>query len=351
MQTNYDLRMILTYRYRIKESRAAMRELARQARQVNFCWNFCGETQEATRRWDRRWPSAYDLINLTSGASRELGLHSDTIQAVCKQFVVSRDTHRRRPRWRGRKSLGWIPFQCARPIEVDGDAVIFLGRRYRLWMSRKIDGEIKSGNFAQDASGHWYLNLQVEVAEKNDCGDGEIGIDLGLKTLATLSDGSKIENPRHLARYAEKLAIAQRAGCKDKALAINAKIKNCRKHHHHIESARLAKEYRLIVAGNVNASALVRTSMAKSVLDAGWSQFREFLRYTAVRHGGKYIEVSERFSTQSCSVCGALGGPQGREGLVVRGWVCAHCGVAHDRDVNSAVNILVSGRNAALRLT
>ena len=343
--------MILTYRYRLKATSGAAQELSRQARAVNLVWNFCGETQETARRWNRLWPSGFDLISLTHGSSRDLGLHSDTVQAVCKQFAHSRDTHRRRPGWRGRRSLGWIPFQAARAIRLNGDAVIFLKRRYRLWLSRPVDGTIKSGGFAQDARGRWYLNLQVEVAERRDCGAGEIGLDLGLKNLAVLSSGEKITNPRHLARYAEKLAGAQRAGRKVRARAINAKIANCRKHFLHELSTRLVRENRRICVGNVNASRLARTSMAKSVLDASWSQLRSQLRYKAIRHGAEYLEVDERFTTQVCSGCGALGGPQGREGLVVRDWRCSECGVQHDRDINSAINILVSGRNAGLQLT
>lgn len=343
--------MILTYRYRLKETSGAAQELSRQARAVNLVWNFCGETQETARRWNRLWPSGFDLINLTHGSSRELGLHSDTVQAVCKQFAQSRAAHRRRPKWRGRRSLGWIPFQAARAIRLDGHAVIFLKRRYRLWLSRPVDGTIKSGSFAQDARGRWYLNLQAEAAEHQDCGAGEIGIDLGLKDLAVLSSGEKVANPRHLARCAEKLASAQRAGRKARARAINAKIANCRRHFLHELSIRLVRENRRICVGNVNASRLARTSMAKSVLDASWSQLRSQLRYKAIRHGAEYLEVDERFTTQVCSGCGALGGPQGREGLVVRDWRCSECAIQHDRDINSAINILVSGRNAGLQLT
>lgn len=342
--------MVLTYRYRLKETSGAGRELCRQARAVNFIWNFCGETQEAAKRWNRRWPSGFDLIGLTHGVSRELGLHSDTVQAVCKQFAWSRDANRRRPRWRSRKSLGWIPFQAARAIRLDGDAVVFLRRRYRLWMSRASDGEIRSGSFAQDARGRWYLNLQVAVAEWQDCGTGEIGIDLGLKHLATLSNGEKFGNPRPLARHAEKLAVAQRAARKCRVKAIHAKIANCRRHFLHQLTTRLVRANRRICVGNVNASGLARTRMAKSVLDAGWSQLRSQLRYKAMRHGAEYVEVDERLTTQVCSGCGALGGPQGREGLVVREWSCG-CGARHDRDINSAINILLSGRNAGLRLT
>ena len=96
---------------------------------------------------------------------------------------------------------------------------------------------------------------------------------------------------------------------------------------------------------------LLYRAVAKAVLDAGWSQLRSQLRYKAIRHGAEYVEVDERLTTQVCSACGALGGPKGREDLVVRDWACGSCGAGHDRDINSAINILVSGRNVGLRVT
>jgi len=123
---------------------------------------------------------------------------------------------------------------------MDGDAVIFLKRRYRLWLSRPVDGRICSGCFAQDARGRWYLNLELEVAGCRDCGSG---------------------------------------------------------------------------------------------------------------NGAEYIEVDEHFTTQVCSGCGAVSGPKGIAHLGVREWMCSECGVQHDRDINSAINILVSGRNVALQRT
>ena len=130
------------YRYRIKDATSGKR-LDTMARGVNRVWNYCGEVQEASRRQNKRWPSAYDLIKLTTGSSGLLGLHSDTVQAVCKQFVTSRNGAGRRPRWRGKRSLGWIPFAAARAIKIDGDTAIFLRCRYRFWNSRPIGGEMR----------------------------------------------------------------------------------------------------------------------------------------------------------------------------------------------------------------
>jgi putative transposase len=332
--------VILTYRYRVKDATTAKR-LGAHAQAVNCVWNFCGETQEMARRSERPWPSAFDFIRLTTGSSVLLGLHSDTVQAVCKQFVVNRDAAGRRPRWRGKKSLGWIPFASGRAITLAGDSVAYVKRRYRLWHSRPINGKIKAGCFAQDARGRWYLSLIVQIAETRTCGVGEIGVDLGLMTLATLSDGRKIENPRHFKKYHPLLAAAQRAGKRRRVLAIHSRIANARMHYLHVLSAKLARENRLIVVGNVDAKSLPYRSQRKSAIDASWSQFRSQLRYKASRHGGFYIETDETGTSVSCSACGAHSGPKGSSGLRVRAWVCDRCDARHDRDVNAAMNLLL----------
>ncbi len=344
--------MILTYRYRVKGT-AAARRLSGMSVAVNQVWNYCGGIQNDSRRLNRRWPSGFDLIGLTNGCTRELGLHSDTVQAVCKQFAASRDKAKRRPRWRAsfgaKRSLSWVPFQCARPIKVTDDTVAFLGRTYRLWLSRPVPADIRSGSFSQDADGRWFLNLACEVAADLPAGQAEVGIDLGLKDLAALSTGEKVENPRHLRKSAAKLARAQRAGRKRLARKVHRKVAAQRRHFLHETSTRIARTNALVCVGDVNSAALARTGMAKSVLDAGWSAFRSMLRYkTAMRHGARFVETNERHSTQTCSSCGARGGPKGLKGLRVRSWECDGCGTLHDRDTNAARNILRSGRSIAL---
>lgn len=340
-EARYIAPVILTYRYRIKDATSGKR-LAALALAVNRVWNYCGEIQEASRRHNKPWSTAFDLIKLCTGSSMLLGLHSDTVQAICKQFATSRDAAKRRPRWRGKKSLGWIPFAAARAVKIDGDAVIYLKRCYRFWNSRPVDGTIKAGCFAQDGRGRWYISVQIEVAEQQDCGPGEIGIDLGLSSLATLSDGCKIANPRHFKSYETALAIAQRAGNKKRARAIHTKIANARRHYLHVQSTDLVRENQLMVVGNVDAASMPYRTQRKSALDASWSAFRTMLRYKASRHGARYIEAEETNSSATCSACGARSGPQGQKGLRVRAWVCG-CGASHDRDVNSAVNLFARG--------
>ena len=148
--------------------------------------------------------------------------------------------------------------------------------------------------------------------------------------------------------YERALAKAQRGRNKGRARAIHAKIVNARRHHLHEQSTRLVRENCLIVVGDVNAKTMAQTRMAKSVLDASWSGFRSMLRYKAMRHGARYVEVDERGSSVTCSACGARSGPKGIAGLRMRLWVCDRCGAQHDRDTNAAVNLLVGAERRPL---
>lgn len=335
----------LTIKLRLRDKHAA--ELNRQARAVNFVWNYCNETQQKAVRARRQWLSAVSLMQLTAGSGMELDLHAHTVQGVCKQYVRNRELHRR-PwlRFRGRKSLGWVPFNTGH-VRVVGEALKFRGVIYEPmhWRNIPAGAKIGAGSFSQDAKGRWYINLSVKMSCTEAAPENSVGIDLGLKDLATLSDGSKIENHRHYRRLEEKLGRAQRAGKKRQARNIHQKIKNARRDQLHKISAEIAKAHDVIVVGDVSASKLARTKMAKSVLDAGWSDLKNMLRYKAIRHNGVMIEVDERMSTQTCSSCGCLPPerPRGIAGLGIREWTCSECGAVHDRDVNAAKNILRVG--------
>jgi putative transposase len=336
--------MVLVYRYRVKSLTGLLNG---QARAVNFVWNFCNDTQEHALSWCKKWPTGFDLNKLTAGSGAELGLHSGTVNAVCEQYAKSR-AQKKRPylRYRGRRSLGWVPLK-GRDLKREGEAFRFAGNTFRVFNSRPLpDGKIKDGtNFSQDAKGNWFLNITIEVPDApiRTLSTG-VGIDLGLKEFAVLSTGEKIENPRHLNQLAEKLAKAQRAGKRRHATNIHARIANARRDFLHQLSTRIVREFDYIAVGNVNAAGLAKTSMAKSVLDAGWSSFRSMLRYKAIGRGAWYEEVNEALTTQVCSGCGTLpdSRPKGIADLGIRNWTCLDCGCAHDRDVNAAKNILNS---------
>jgi putative transposase len=335
--------MQLTYKFRLRDKHAS--ELNRQARAVSMVWNYANETQQKAAQSGRKWLTWVDLKKLTAGSSKLLDLHSHTIQQVCIQYDRSRSV-KRKPwlRWRGRKSLGWVPFNTGH-VSFDGETFRFRGRHYEAMHLRDLPAGVKiaAGSFNQDSKGRWYINCPVEVATADYAPQARVGIDLGLKTLATLSDGRKIETPRFYRKSEAALATAQRARKTKRTRAIHAKIANRRKDFMHKLSAQLSKEYGLIVIGDASPSKLAQTRMAKSIHDAGWSDLKAKLSYKSIRNGGICLEVCERNTSGDCSSCGARSGPKGLKDLRIREWVCGDCGAIHDRDVNAAQAILARG--------
>lgn len=340
--------VIRTLRMRVKDKHASF--LGRQAREVNFVWNFVNETALTIFQRERRFCSNVDLDRLTAGATKAgLSLHSQTVQAVSAEFVTRRKQQKRmRLAWRkssgARQSLGWIPFKAS-AIRYKGGQVWYCGQPISLWDSYGLHNyELGPGSFSEDARGRWYINVTVKVKPARGEANGAVGIDLGLKDFLATSDGLKIEGHRFYRELEPALAVAQRAHKKKRVRAIHAKIKAHRKDALHKLSTMLVREYGAIFVGDVNSASLAKTRMAKSVLDAGWSGFRTMLRYKCEHAGVWFDEIREAYSTQTCSCCGNRTGPKGVAGLGIREWLCTTCGMLHDRDINSARNILAVGR-------
>lgn len=121
-----------------------------------------------------------------------------------------------------------------------------------------------------------------------------------------------------------------------------ARVADRRRDWHHKESTRIIRENQAVYVEDLAVAGLGRTRLAKSVHDAGWSQFVAMLEYKATKHGRRFARIG-RFepTSQVCSACGVKDGPKP---LDVRAWTCAGCGAVHDRDVNAARNILAAGR-------
>lgn len=337
-----------TYKFRLKSKNLSV--LDKMAGSVNFVWNYCNDTAIQYLQKRHKWVSGYDLNNLTAGCAADLGLQSHTIQCVCEEYATRRKQYKKvRLSWRSKKrSLGWVPFK-ADGIKVIGDVATYRKTQLRFWKSQGIEGYIKSGAFTQDAKGNWYITLAcTQEPRKPVKSGGAVGIDLGLKTLATLSNGLYVDREGITAKYADKLATAQRARKKRQVTNIHAKIRNTRKDWNHKATTKLINQYDQIFVGDVSPSRLKRTTMAKSVSDASWADFKSMLAYKAIALGVDYHEVNEKFSTVTCSTCLQRTGPSGLSALGVREWKCS-CGAVHDRDVNAAQNILRFGHESLIK--
>jgi IS605 OrfB family transposase len=145
--------------------------------------------------------------------------------------------------------------------------------------------------------------------------------------------------------------MAQRAHKQQRVKAIQAKIANTRSDWTHKATTAIARRAKLIVIGDVSSAKLIKTPFAKSTYDAAWYSVRQQLHYKANRLAGVCVSGSEYLSSQTCADCGSRTGPRGLSRLGVRAWVCSCCGVAHERDVNAARNILVlrTGRGTPVK--
>ena len=321
--------------------------------EVNQTYNFCNEASWlAATRTDlkRKWLTGFDLCGLTSGAARYFErIGADTIQRVCTEYAQKRSTAKRRKlRWRVsrgvRRSLGWIPMKAA-SLKRRGKALRFCGKTFRVFESHRLEGvKWKQGCFAQDAVGDWWLCLPVEyTAEATAAPEESVGIDLGLKDIAVTSEGERLECGRFYRGLEVRIAQAQRRGHRRQAKRLHRRAARRRADALHQFSRAIVNRYQYIVIGDVSSLKLVKTRMAKSVLDAGWGLLKQFLQYKG-EHAGRTVKVvSERNTTRACSCCRALTGPTGQDMLAVRQWECSECGAEHDRDENSARNILFVG--------
>lgn len=293
-----------------------------------------------------KWLTGFDLNKLSSGATECFDcIGADTIQLVNQEYATRRRQFKRhRLSWRksagSKRSLGWIPFKAAN-IKVKGKAVRFCGKSFRVFEPEWLEGKLRQGSFSQNALGEWYLNVAIEVTlQQVPAAAAAVGIDLGVKAIATTSDGEQLAAGTFYRGFEQKIAAAQRRGHRRQAKRLHRRAANLRNEPLHQFSRKLVNRYSQIIVGDVSPTKLAKTKMAKAVLDSGWGQLKAQLQYKG-QWAGRHVEiVSERNTTRECSSCGRATGPSGLRDLVVREWTCIACETVHDRDVNAARNIL-----------
>ncbi len=223
------------------------------------------------------------------------------------------------------------------------------------------DVRLKTCTVVREASGEWYASLvceevvplqDVKIPAATATITSPIGVDLGLKSLITTSDGFSVPHPKFLKKAERRLKHLQRSfsrkqknsrnqGRSRHILAVqHARVARRRADYNHKLSTQLVRSHTLIAFEDLRIRNMVRNhSLAKSIHDAGWGQLVGFAEYKAARAGRLVVMIEPAYSTQECFICGALN----KIGLSVREFVCCGCGRTLDRDVNAARIVLKRG--------
>ncbi len=211
----------------------------------------------------------------------------------------------------------------------------------------------------RDEAERYFVSILVEEdIQALEVTSQTVGLDLGIKSMVITSDGQTHGNPKFFAKDEKKLAQAQRRhakkkkGSKNRAKArlkvarIHKKIADRRRDYQHKLSTRIIRENQVVCVESLQVKHMVKNhSLAKAISDVGWSEFVRQLEYKAAWYGRTVVKIDKWYpSSKRCFDCGHL---LDSLPLDVRHWVCPECGVAHDRDINAAQNILAVGLTVA----
>lgn len=207
-----------------------------------------------------------------------------------------------------------------------------------------------------EPSGRWTVSLLVDdqTIKPLPVNDKAVGLDAGITSLITTSDGEKIANPKHFAKGFKRLRKAQKAlsrkqkgsrnrdKARRKVARAHARIRDARQDFLHKLTTRLVRENQTIVAESLAVKNMVKNrKLARSISDAGWGELTRQLAYKALWYGRNFVQLDRWFpGSKTCSKCGHI---VEKLPLNVREWDCPKCDAHHDRDENAAVNHKAAG--------
>jgi putative transposase len=363
-----------TFTYRLYPTKEQRRLLAQQLEECRWLYNRLLEDRKTA--WEQRQESVrlYDQHALLPALKAErpalARVQSQVLQNVAVRIDLAFKAFFRRckagetpgyPRFRGVGRYGSLTFpQVPVGCHLDADArrlrVMNVGQ-VKVVSHRPVEGTPKTATLRRSSTGKWYVSLSCDCAEPSPLPPthAPVGIDVGLKTFATLSTGEELANPRYFRAEEHALAKVQRAhsklerGTPERAMhrkvvaRVHERIAWRRGDFAHQHSRRLVDTFDLIAVEDLAVNRMTHHHcLAKSIHDAAWSQFTALLAYKAAWAGRQFVAVNPAYTSQDCSGCGH----RQMLSLADRIYTCPCCRLVLDRDLNASLNILRLGQQS-----
>jgi len=358
------------FRYRLYPTAEQEQALAVQFGHARFVWNWALALRKATYKETGKGIGYYELKRQATALKYQAetewlkGVDSQVVQAkiqdlerAYKNFFEKRAKF---PRFKSKRDGQSIRYPQRFKFDENFTYLPKVG-----WVKtkfhRSLEGRPKNVTVSKTKSGKYFVSIQCEVEMiEQPARGGEIGIDLGVKSFLATSEGWKRDNPRHLQQAEKRVKRLQRqvsrrikgSAGREKARALLArqheKVANQRLDFLHKLSTSLVGSYGLIGMEDLNVRGMVKNRrLAKAISTTGWGTFRMMLEYKGEWYNS-YVHKVDRFfpSSKKCSSCGYV---LDELPLSVREWQCPDCGTIHDRDINSAINILIETRAGVAR--
>lgn len=356
--------MLKSYKYRLYPTKKQADLLDKHFNACRFVYNLALETKIRAYNDYKKNITKYDLINQLSVLKQECvwlkEVDSQALQQVMYNidlaFVYFFKYGALFPKFKHKNTKQAYRTPHGDRVKIkDGRLCIpkfITGIKYI--KDSELEGTVKNATISKTPTGKYFAKILVDTGElipdkKPILQDTAVGIDLGIKTFAVLSNGQEIANPKHLKASAERLAVLQRrASRKQKGSAnrrkanlkvalLHEKIANQRKDFLHKLSTQLVNNHDTLCLEDLNIAGMVKNhNLSRSISDASWSEFNRQLEYKANWYGKNILRIG-RFepSSKTCNVCGLINKDLK---LSHREWTC-ECGEVHDRDLNAAINI------------
>jgi putative transposase len=358
-----------SYRYRIYPTKSQVTLLDRTLEICRLVYNDTLALRKNTWEQEQRSVSLYDTNKILTQWKHERPelkeVYAQTLQNVQVRVDLAFKAFFRRvksgenpgyPRFKGKGRYDSFTYP-----QAEKGGIKFVGERIKLSkigdvkivLHRPIEGTIKTLTIRRTTTGKWYACFAVEYdSSQASQKETTVGVDVGLESFATLSNGEKIKNPRFFRTDEKTLAKAQRRLSKaekgsperKKARKIVAhvyeRITNRRLNFAHQTSRQLVDRFGTIVFEDLNITKMQKNHcLAKSIADVAWNMFITITGSKAGEAGSRVILVNPRNTSQRCSRCGMIVAKT----LSDRVHSCPHCGLVMDRDQNAAINILRLG--------